>query len=160
MSCLVDNRAKQKEKLDSIVGAFSAVSSKKEETNITFEKNINKLLDDILDAKEFLQSNADEIGALVPKLEEVTWFTDIDEELLPSIEELITSLERLSKAMVRNYVSYNRFLTNHKVAKKELSNYKSVADEIGEIASDLRAIFFTLPSDKEFQALNQELSSL
>ena len=160
MNCLMDNRAEQKVKLDSIVGAFSAVSLKKEETSVTFEKHIKKILDDILDAKKFLQTNADEIGTLVPKLEEVTWFTDIDEELLPSVDELIITLERLAKAMVRNYASCSRFFAKHNVDKKELSAYKAVADEISEVASDLRAIFFTLPADEEFQALNQELSSL
>lgn len=142
------------------MGAFKEVSVKEKKAKVSFEEHINKVLDSILAAKAFLQSNADGISNFLPKVEEVTWFPDVDEELLAGVKELIASLEGLNKVMVKNYVIYSRFFSKHNVNKSELKSYKAVADDVLEMATDLNSIFFILPLDQDFQALNQELNDL
>jgi hypothetical protein len=159
MSHLVADREEQKTRLDSIMGAFREVSVREKNAKVTFEQHINKILDSILDAKNFLQSNADGISEFLPRIEEVTWFTDVDEELLVEVNELTIALENLNKAMVKNYASHSRFFSKHNVDKKELRSYKAVADDVAELAGDLRAIFFALPEDQEFQELNEALNA-
>jgi hypothetical protein len=160
MSLVVVDRNQQRERLDSILEAFREVSNSEISKEKDFEKKANAFLDWILNAKNFLKTQSDKINELLPKTEDITSFIPINEELLPEIEALIDAMDNLASSSIRTYARYNRDFTSNGIDKTELKAYKQSVDDLKELATDLREIFFILPQDEEFQKLNQQLNDL
>jgi len=161
MSLMVVNRSQQKERLDAILEALQEVTVRGAASKEQYlEKRTNDFLDQILKAKEFLKTQSAKINELLPQTEEITAFIPINEELLPAIEGLIESMEGLASSSIRTYANYNRIFTANNINKAELKAYKQNVDNLKELATDLKDIFFVLPQDEEFQRLNKELGEL
>lgn len=140
--------------------AFRAAAVSAVETENSFEKKVNGLLDNINDAKRRLLKRTEEVNNLIPKIEELTWFTDVDEETLTEMKGLISNIKELYKLMLSFWVQVSRNFAKHQVAKTELKGYREAADEVREMAGDLEARFFTSPQDDEFQAIANTLNGL
>lgn len=157
---MVLDPVQQREKVSLAMGAINEVSIYAQNSQKEFEKTINKFLDHINDTKQLLTKRAVEVSAIVPKIAELTWLAQVDNEVLSDIKELVDGVLTLNKVMVTFWVMVNRNFDKHKIAKTELKHYKQAADDLKELASDLKDRFFALPEDKEFQELMQQLADL
>lgn len=121
------------------------------------EVKINKLLDTILEFKKVFNDKSIKINALVEKIEKITWFSNLDNDSLMSINDLISAIRDLHSSLFRQYISLN-FIRTKGIAKEEIKNFKSSIDELKEVAADLESRFFFLPNNFDFQETTKELS--
>ena len=123
------------------------------------ETQINNLLDKILDFKKKFTDKTNRINSLVDKIEEITWFNEIDNENLMSINDLISSIRDLHSSLLRQYISLG-FLRSKGIAKDEIKRFKASTDDLKDVAADLESRFFFLPNIADFQETTKELSLL
>ena len=123
------------------------------------ETQINNLLDKILDFKKKFTDKTNRINSLVDKIEEITWFNEIDNENLMSINDLISSIRDLHSSLLRQYISLG-FLRSKGIAKDEIKRFKASKDDLKDVAADLESRFFFLPNIADFQETTKELSLL
>ncbi len=123
------------------------------------ETQINNLLDKILDFKKKFTDKTNRINSLVVKIEEITWFNEIDNENLMSINDLISSIRDLHSSLLRQYISLG-FLRSKGIAKDEIKRFKASIDDLKDVAADLESRFFFLPNIADFQETTKELSLL
>lgn len=121
------------------------------------EVKINKLLDTILEFKKVFNDKSIKINALVEKIEKITWFSNLDNDSLMSINDLISAIRDLHSSLFRQYISLN-FIRTKGIAKEEIKNFKSSIDDLKEVAADLESRFFFLPNNFDFQETTKELS--
>ena len=143
-----------------ISATFESVQkfSFEEKQNASFdEAKINKFLDTILKFKQVLSTKIEKINTLVAKIEQVTWFNNLDNEALILTNDLISSIRDLRSSLLRQYVSLN-FIRAKGIAKDEIKNFKTAIDDLEEIARDLEATFFFLPKMEAFNETTKELS--
>ena len=129
----------------------------KREASVYDEAKINILLDKILEFKKVFGDKTDKINGLIEKIEQLTWFTDVDSESLKSINDLISSIRDLHTSLKRQYVPLN-VIRSKGIAKEEIKNFKAAIDDLKEIASDLESRFFFLPNIPDFEETTKELS--
>jgi hypothetical protein len=123
------------------------------------EARINNLLDKILDFKNKLTEKTNKINSLVENIEEITWFNEVDNDNLMSINDLISAIRDLHSSLLRQYISLG-FLRSKGIAKDEIKNFKASVDDLKNVASDLESRFFFLPNIADFQETAKELSLL
>lgn len=129
-----------------------------EKTEALFdEKKINKFLDAILEFKSMLVNKTAKIAELVERIEEITWFNDLDQDSLMLINDLISSIRDLHSSLLRQYISLN-FIRLKGIAKDEIKNFKASIDDLKDVANDLDSRFFFLPNIEEFKETTRELS--
>lgn len=133
------------------------LSFKEKKECIFDETQINNLLDKILDFKKRFTEKTNRINSLVEKIEEITWFNEIDNENLMSINDLISSIRDLHSSLLRQYISLG-FLRSKGIAKEEIKSFKASIDDLKDIAADLESRFFFLPKITSFQETTKELS--
>ncbi len=121
------------------------------------EVKINKLLDKILEFKRAFTDKANRINSLVEKIEQITWFNNLDNDSLMLINDLISSIRDLHSTLLRQYASLN-FIRSQGIAKEEIKNFKASIDDLRDIAADLESRFFFLPNISDFQETTKELS--
>jgi hypothetical protein len=121
------------------------------------EVKINSLLDTILEFKKIYTDKSIIINSLVEKIEQITWFNDVDNDSLMKINDLISSIRDLHSSFLRQYISLN-FVRSKGIAKEEIKNFKASVDDLKDIASDLESRFFFLPDIDGFQETTKELS--
>lgn len=160
MSLVIVDRTQQKEKLDSILGAVNKASASKNCIESSFEERANIFLDSIIETKKMLRKYAEEIDAILSKIDEITWFRNVSDDLLIEIQEIVQCLEKLSNTMIRMYAENNKVFTSNGIDKEELRYFKEIACEVKEVAVDLNDIFFVLPHDERFQKHCKELNAL
>jgi len=121
------------------------------------EKKINNFLDTILLFKEVFTNKTAKIESLVERIEQITWFDNLDKDSLMLINDLISSIRDLHSSLLRQYVSLN-LIRSKGIAKDEISNFKDAIDDLKDIANDLDSRFFFLPNNTDFQETTKELS--
>lgn len=121
------------------------------------EERINDLLDSILDFKKSLIEKTQEIYGINEKLEKLTWFNDLDEDCLMTLNDLISLAKDLRSTLIRRYVAMNH-LRIKGVAKSEIKDFKNAVDEMKESYEDLESVFFYLPKMPEFVETTKKLS--
>ncbi len=121
------------------------------------EVKINKLLDKILEFKRFFTDKTNKINSLVEKIEQITWFNDLDNESLMSINDLISSIRDLHSTLLRQYISLN-LIRSKGIAKEEIKSFKTSIDDLKDVATDLESRFFFLSNIIDFQETTKELS--
>lgn len=136
-----------------------ALSFKEKKESVFDEAKINKLLDKILEFKKKFAEKTNKINSLVEKIEEITWFNNVDNDTLMSINDLISSIRDLHSSLLRQYISLN-FLRSKGIAKEEIKSFKSSIDDLKDVAADLESRFFFLPNISGFQETTKELSLL
>lgn len=160
MSLMVIDRAEQAAKLEQLSQEFKQVTIHEVESKKAREARVNKFLDTILYRKEFLVTAAARLTGLLTKLEGLSWFYNPDAEALDGMKEIIGLMHDLHKSMTSNFIEANRFFAKHNMKRDEVFTYKNVADDLLELATDLKNRFFVFPQDDEFQSLTEELNSL
>ncbi len=121
------------------------------------EARMNKLLDEILAVKQVFSKKTDKINALVEEIEQLTWLSNLDDEALILINDLISSIRDLYLTLLRQYVSFN-FIHSKGIAKDEINDFKNAIEDLKEMASDLESTFFFLPNIPAFNEITKELS--
>jgi hypothetical protein len=121
------------------------------------EEKMNTFLDAILEFKGKLTEKSNKILRLADMLEEITWFTIVDNECLMLLNDLIAQSKDLHSSLIRNYVVFAP-LKQKGIAKEEITSYKSAIDDLKESYSDLESVFFFLPDMPEFKETTRELS--
>ncbi len=133
------------------------LSFKEKKESVFDEVKINKLLDKILEFKRTFTDKTNKINSLVEKIEQITWFNNLDDDTLMSINDLISSIRDLHSSLLRQYISLN-FLRTKGIAKEEIKKFKSSIDDLKDVAADLESRFFFLPNISDFQEATKELS--
>jgi len=133
------------------------LSFEEKKDSIFNEVKINKLLDTILDFKKVYTDKTIKINTLVEKIEQITWFNNVGNDSLMSINDLISSIRDLHSSLLRQYISLN-FIRTNGIAKEEIKKFKDSIDDLKYIAADLDSRFFFLPNTPDFQETTKELS--
>lgn len=115
------------------------------------------MLDQILEFKKVFTDKTNKINPLVEKIEKITWFNNLDNDSLMSLNDLISLIRDLHSSLLRQYISLN-FLRSKGIAKEEIKNFKDSIDDLKDVAADLESRFFFLPSISDFQETTKELS--
>lgn len=123
------------------------------------EHKINRLLDKILELKKKFTDKTNKINSVVEKIEEITWFNNLDDDTLMPINDLISSIRDLHSSLLRQYISLN-ILRSKGIAKEEIKKLKVAIDDLKDVAADLESRFFFLPNISDFQETTKELSLL
>ena len=121
------------------------------------EKLINSFLDQIIEFKLMLNDKTSRINAINESFEKLTWFTDLDQDCLMKVNDIISSAKDLRSSLVRQYVSMD-FLRTKGIAKDEIRDFKSSIDDLKEAYEDLESVFFYLPEMPDFKETTRLLS--
>lgn len=143
-----------------IQNTFSSVRdfSFSEKRNPLSEDEINnQLLDTILVLKKTIKNKTKKINEVNEKIEQLTWFNDLDEECLMLTNDLISAAKDLRSSLIRQYISFD-FLRKKGIAKEEIKEFKNAIDELKENYQDLESVFFYLPELPEFVETTKQLS--
>jgi len=142
-----------------IYHAFSNVRSFSFEEKKTFlnEEKVNALLDAIIEIKNFFNDKTEKINSIINEIEKLTWFNDINDECLILLNDLISSIKDAHSTLIKQYISLNNIRTK-RIAKEELSNFKSAIDDLKESYQDLESTFFFLPDIPDFKEVTKQLS--
>lgn len=145
---------------DRIIETFQNVRSfsfEEKKEGVMDEKKINRMLDKILDFKQSLAAKTDKIEETIEKIEEITWFNEVDQESLYLINDLISTIKNLHSVLQKQYITFD-FLRTKGIAKEEIKNFKSSIDDLKDIGNDLDSRFFFLPNYDNFEETTKELS--
>jgi uncharacterized protein YkvS len=121
------------------------------------DKKINAFLDAIIDFKKTLKAKTEKLNELNERLQNLTWFDNLDDESMMKINDLIAASKDLHSSFIRQYASMSHF-RNKGIAKDEIINLKNGVDDLKEIYTDLESVFFFLPSIPEFIETTKQLS--
>lgn len=133
------------------------VSFEEKKSSLMQEEQINAFLDAIIDLKSVLTQKTQVIESINERIEKITWFTNLDEECLLLINDLISSARDLRSTLVRQYISLS-IIRKKGIAKEEIKNFKSAVDDLKEICDDLESVFFFLPQMPMFVETTKLLS--
>lgn len=139
----------------------SAVDTIENITNsyVSDEALINIHLDAILSVRNRIQVQNTDLSALIASAEALTWYEMPDSECLGMMQQLIARMHGLKDKYIRFYAGLADFRSQG-IASEEIRQLCMLIDDLGETANDLYSVFFTLPADSEFQALNNRLRAL
>lgn len=143
-----------------IANTFSNVRSfsfQEKKSPLLDQERVNSVLDAILDFKSSLKEKTAKIYNINEKIEEITWFNDLDEESLMLLNDLISSAKDLRTTLIRQYISMN-YLRKKGIAKEEIKDFKNSIDELKESYEDLESVFFFLPEMPDFVETTSKLS--
>jgi cell division septum initiation protein DivIVA len=133
------------------------VSFEEKKSSLMQEEQINAFLDAIIDLKSVLNQKTQVIESINERIEKITWFTDLDEDCLLLLNDLISSARDLRTTLVRQYVSLST-IRKKGIAKEEIKNFKSAMDDLKEICDDMESVFFFLPKMPLFVETTKLLS--
>lgn len=123
------------------------------------EEIINNFLDRINDFKAKLNLTTSNIDHLTTEFEELTWFTNLSQEELKKLNDVIASSKDLRSVLIKSFVSYSS-IKKRGIAKDEINKFKLAIDAFTEAYKDLESVFFFLPQDEEFQKISRKFSDL
>lgn len=152
MECLT-----YKNEINNTVDSVRNFSYEEKKSPIIDEHHIDNLLDAILDFKTSLANKTTKIYDVSDKMEKLTWYTNIDEESLKAINDLISAAKDLKSTLIRQYITFNP-IKNRGIAKEEIRDFKQSIDELKESYEDLESVFFFLPQMPEFTETTKQLS--
>jgi hypothetical protein len=139
---------------------FSSVrdfSYQEKRSPLIIEERVNQFLDAILELKSKLQEKTGKLVDVNARMEQLTWFNNVDEEGLMVINDLIAAAKDLRSSLVRQYVSMTS-LTKQGIAKQEIKDFKYAIDDLRESIEDLESVFFFLPEMPEFKETTKKLT--
>lgn len=150
----------QQDKISQMIEVVKTASFNERRTIDNDEETLNAFLDSINSLKRELSLKTDIINSIIPKLEELTWFNNPNEETLKQVNELIALIKDLYTIYNKKFINYSNTLKKGEIATAEIEAFECCLHDLAEIGDDLENVFFTFPQDKEFQTLNQQLSAL
>lgn len=128
--------------------------------SIKAEDKTNAFLDSINLTQDFLSKTTPSIIILTEKLEEFSWFENVTEQNKFLIKIALLASEELTKGLSKSYVVLKKLYQPKNVLKEELKQYKEAIENLQETTNDIEMVFFELPNDTEFKAINEKLASL
>lgn len=143
-----------------IVDTFSHVrdfSYEEKKSPVLDEEAINSFLDKIIDFKNLLKEKNERIYNINERIETLTWFSNLNDESLMILNDLISSAKDLRSSLIRFYVSMKNIRIKG-IAKEEIKDFKNAIDELKESYEDLESVFFFLPEMPEFVETTKRLS--
>lgn len=142
-----------------ISNTFSSVRDFSFEEKKTFlnEEKINALLDAIIEFKKVFSEKTKKINSINEQIEKLTWFSDLNDECLLLLNDLISSIKDAHSTLIKQYVSLN-YIRSKGIAKEEVSNFKNALDDLKESYQDLESVFFFLPETPGFKETTNQLS--
>lgn len=146
-----------KSEIDNTFSNIRILSFKEKKSPLLNEEKVNAFLDTILDFKRILKEKTDSIYGINERIDKITWFNDLDEETLMSLNDLISAAKDLRTSLTRQYISMS-FLRNKGIAKEEIKEFKNAIDELKESYEDLESVFFFLPQMPGFVETTSKLS--
>lgn len=149
----ITNQPQIKETVDS--ARFLSFEEKKEA--YCNESKTNQLLDQILELKRLYVQKTERIEILIEKMEQITWYDQLDQESLLLVNDLISTVRDLHNSLRRQFKSVESLLIKG-IAENEISNFKNAVDDLNDVANDLESRFFYLSKNEEFIQITKELS--
>ncbi len=142
-----------------IANTFSIVRNFSFEEKKTFlnEEKVNALLDAILEFKKVFNKKTEAINSINERIEKLTWFSEIDDETLLLLNDLISSIKDAHSTLIKQYVSLN-YIRSKGIAKDEISKFKIAINDLKESYQDLESVFFFLPEIPDFKETTKQLS--
>lgn len=128
--------------------------------SIKAEDKTNAFLDSINLTQDFLSKTTPSIIILTEKLEEFSWFENVTEQNKFLIKIALLASEELTKSLSKSYIVLKKLYKPKDVLKEELKQYKEAIENLQETTNDIEMVFFELPNDTEFKAINEKLASL
>ena len=147
----------QRKKIQKTFEDVRSVSFNEKRSTFLNEQEINSFLDKINSFKEDLIAKTDRIDNINERLENLSWFTDLDDDSLMLLNDLISVAKDLRMTLVRQYVKMT-VIRKKGIANKEIKEFKSSIDDLKEICEDLESVFFSLPKMPEFKETTKLLS--
>ena len=144
---------------EEITNTFTNVRSfsYQEKVNVLDEEKVDLLLDTIIEFKEMLVNKSSRILDINERIEKLTWYSNLDDECLMLLNDLISSAKDLRSTLIRQYASLNS-LRKKGIAKEEIKDFKYSIDELKESYEDLESVFFFLPKIQGFKETTKRLS--
>lgn len=145
------------EKINDTFSQVKSISFNEKKNALHSEQIVNTFLDKILELKRILDKKTQNITKLNTQLEELTWFSDLDDECLMKINEIISLCNDLHSSLLKYYVGLNPFIKKG-IAKAEIKELKDVIADLKEITQDVESRFFFLPQSPLFTETTKELT--
>lgn len=121
------------------------------------EERINSFLDRLIEVKKTIKDKTERIKYINDRFEKITWFSDLDEECLRIVNDIISASKDLHSSLVRQYISMDELRTKG-IAKDEIKDFKNAIDNLKEAYEDLESVFFFLPEFPDFKETTKRLS--
>lgn len=123
------------------------------------QKEIDQIMDYILDFKSMLNEKTNRINNLIISLEALTWHGKPTDDDLLGIHEIIVLGRDFCNSLTKYYVLVNNNFKSRKIATAQIKEYKEALDDLKEVINDLESTFFILPEISEFQKSTIRLNS-
>lgn len=145
--------------IDFINDAYASIraTTYEEKIHVVSQQDIDHFLDTINEFKNVIIQKADIINTIVETVEKISWFSDLDEDCLKKVNDIISLVRELHSVQIRKYVTLGFFM-KRKIAVKEIRILKHSIDDLRDVARDLDACFFVLATMPEFVDTNKQLS--
>lgn len=145
-----------KDALYNTVIEFNNYSTKIKE-KVSEETAINSFLDTILEVQKNIDSKTSILKSINGLYNKLSWFTDLDEESLNIIRDMVDRGKKTKTVLAKYYVNINK-LRKRNIVNNSLNCFKTEFDNFKEHLVDIEDLFFNLPSDDEYNELVNELS--
>ncbi|MDX9847416.1 MAG: hypothetical protein RBT74_10590 [Tenuifilaceae bacterium] len=138
-----------KEQIKETVSNVRSFSFDEKKSPLNSDERINVLLDSINGFKDLLKSKTQKINNINIRLQEITWFNNLDDDCLRLLNDIISAGKDLHSSLIRQYVKMGS-LRKKGIAKEEIRSLKLAIDDLGEAIEDLDSVFFYLPNSPNF----------
>ena len=145
------------EKINDTFIQVKSISFNEKKNALHSEEIINTFLDRILELKRILDKKTQNITKLNTQLEELTWFSDLDDECLMKVNEIISLCNDLHSSLLKFYIGLNPIIKKG-IAKGEIKKLKEAIADLKEITQDVESRFFFLPQMPLFIKTTKELN--
>ena len=98
------------EKINDTFTQVKSISFNEKKNALHSEEIVNTFLDKILELKRILDKKTQNITKLNTRLEELTWFSDLDDECLMKVNEIISLCNDLHSSLLKFYIGLNPFI--------------------------------------------------
>lgn len=150
-------RLSHKSEIESTFSSVRSFSFQEKKSPLVDEEYVNKFLDTINEFKAKLKDKTDKIQDLNHRMEELTWYDNVDDDCLMVLNDLISAAKDLRSSLIRQYVSMG-LLKKKGIGKAEIKDLKSAIDDLKETYEDLESVFFYLPEMPNFKETTKKLS--
>lgn len=150
-------RLSHKSEIESTFSSVRDFSFQEKKSPLVDEEYVNKFLDTINEFKAKLKDKTDKIQDINHRMEELTWYDNVDDECLMLMNDLISAAKDLRSSLIRQYVSMG-LLKKRGIGKAEIKDFKNAIDDLKETYEDLESVFFYLPEMPNFKETTKKLS--